>query len=127
MTTHASNTSGHAPVTVLGLGPMGQALAGALLDNGHPTTGWNRSADKAAALVARGAVLAPTIAEAAAASPLSIASVLNYDVVDAVLDAAGEAIKGRAVVSLTSDSPTRPAKPLPGQPAAASTTWTGRS
>lgn len=26
------------PVTVLGLGPMGQALAGALLDAGHAVT-----------------------------------------------------------------------------------------
>ncbi len=44
------------PVTVIGLGPMGQALAGAFLKNGHPTTVWNRSAGKAEALVAQGAM-----------------------------------------------------------------------
>ena len=31
-------------VTVLGLGPMGQALAGAFIKNGHATTVWNRTA-----------------------------------------------------------------------------------
>lgn len=42
-------------VTVLGLGSMGTALAGALLEAGHETTVWNRSAGKDEALVARGA------------------------------------------------------------------------
>ncbi|MFD0853266.1 NAD(P)-binding domain-containing protein, partial [Actinomadura adrarensis] len=31
-----------APVTVVGLGPMGAAMAAAFLANGHPTTVWNR-------------------------------------------------------------------------------------
>lgn len=43
-----------APVTVLGLGPMGQALAGAFLGKGHSTTVWNRTAARGDALVARG-------------------------------------------------------------------------
>jgi 3-hydroxyisobutyrate dehydrogenase-like beta-hydroxyacid dehydrogenase len=30
-------------VTVLGLGPMGQALSAALLDEGYRTTVWNRT------------------------------------------------------------------------------------
>jgi 3-hydroxyisobutyrate dehydrogenase-like beta-hydroxyacid dehydrogenase len=38
-------------VTILGLGAMGSALAAALLDAGHTTTVWNRSAGKAGALV----------------------------------------------------------------------------
>lgn len=33
-------------VTVLGLGAMGTALAGAFLRAGHRITVWNRSADK---------------------------------------------------------------------------------
>lgn len=32
-----------AKVTVLGLGPMGAALASAFLAAGHPTTVWNRT------------------------------------------------------------------------------------
>ena len=31
------------PVTVIGLGPMGQAMARALLAGGHPVTVWNRT------------------------------------------------------------------------------------
>ncbi|MER6901101.1 NAD(P)-binding domain-containing protein, partial [Amycolatopsis sp. NPDC000740] len=42
------------PVTVVGLGSMGRALAGAFLAAGHPTTVWNRTPDKAAPLVAGG-------------------------------------------------------------------------
>ncbi|MGI5208325.1 NAD(P)-binding domain-containing protein [Spirillospora sp. CA-108201] len=41
-------------VAVLGLGEMGGALAGAVLDGGHPTTVWNRTAGKGEALVAKG-------------------------------------------------------------------------
>lgn len=44
------------PVTVVGLGSMGRALAGAFAGAGHPTTVWNRTPAKAAPLVAKGAV-----------------------------------------------------------------------
>lgn len=37
-----------APVTVLGLGPMGRALASAFLAAGHPVTVWNRTPGRAA-------------------------------------------------------------------------------
>ncbi|MFQ6331468.1 NAD(P)-binding domain-containing protein [Nocardia sp. CWNU-33] len=43
------------PVIVIGLGSMGSALAEAFVRAGHPTTVWNRSPEKAASLVARGA------------------------------------------------------------------------
>jgi len=42
-------------VTVIGLGSMGSALAGAVLEAGYPTTVWNRTAGKAEPLVRRGA------------------------------------------------------------------------
>ncbi|RSS80895.1 NAD(P)-dependent oxidoreductase, partial [Streptomyces sp. WAC02707] len=45
-------------VTVLGLGPMGRALAGAFLAAGVRTTVWNRTPGREADLVERGAVLA---------------------------------------------------------------------
>lgn len=51
-------------VSFVGLGRMGQVMAPRLLDAGHELTVYNRSADKAAALVARGAKLATSIAEA---------------------------------------------------------------
>lgn len=43
-------------VTVIGLGPMGQALAAAFLAAGVRTTVWNRTPGKDRELVAAGAV-----------------------------------------------------------------------
>lgn len=98
-------TSAPQPVTVLGLGNMGTALAAALLDRGHPVTLWNRSAQKAASLTDRGARLAATPAEAISASPLVIPCVLDYDALYELLDGATDSLSGRAVVNLTSGSP----------------------
>lgn len=97
--------SGPQPVTVIGLGSMGSALAAALLDRGHPTTVWNRSPHRAVPLVARGARLAGTVTDAMAASPLIIACVLDYESLRAVTEPAAEALAGKAVVNLTSGSP----------------------
>jgi 3-hydroxyisobutyrate dehydrogenase-like beta-hydroxyacid dehydrogenase len=95
------------PVTILGLGPMGQALAGALLQAGHPTTVWNRTPEKAEALVARGAARAQTPAEAVTASALTIACVIDYDAVNAIVRPAAEQLHGRTLVNLTADTPAR--------------------
>ncbi|MER7582327.1 NAD(P)-binding domain-containing protein [Kitasatospora sp. NPDC097691] len=96
-------------VTVLGLGPMGRALAGAFVHAGVRTTVWNRTPGRDAALVAQGAVSATTAEEAVAASELTVICVVNYDASDAVLhrEEVGAALKGRAVVNLTADSPDR--------------------
>jgi 3-hydroxyisobutyrate dehydrogenase-like beta-hydroxyacid dehydrogenase len=93
------------PVTVLGLGAMGRALAGAFLAAGHPTTVWNRSPGRADDLVAAGATDAPTVAAAIAASPLTVVCVLDRPAVEAVFDAAGGALGGTTVVNLTSSTP----------------------
>ncbi|MGO4629882.1 NAD(P)-dependent oxidoreductase [Streptomyces sp. 2RAF24] len=95
----------HTPVTVIGLGQMGAALAGAFLDAGHPTTVYNRTPGKAAPLVERGAVLADTVAGAVAASELVVVCVLDYPAVRALLGPVADALRGRAVVNLTSGSP----------------------
>ncbi|MFD3409553.1 NAD(P)-dependent oxidoreductase [Streptomyces cyaneofuscatus] len=96
-------------VTVIGLGPMGRALAGAFLDAGLRTTVWNRTPGRDRELVERGAVSAPSAEEAVAASALTVVCVVNYDAVDAVLrrDAVAGALKGRTVVNLTADTPGR--------------------
>jgi 3-hydroxyisobutyrate dehydrogenase-like beta-hydroxyacid dehydrogenase len=49
----------------VGLGSMGSAMAGHLVEAGHEVTIWNRSADKARPLVERGARQAATPAETA--------------------------------------------------------------
>ncbi|MET8982960.1 NAD(P)-binding domain-containing protein [Streptomyces sp. NPDC004539] len=96
-------------VTVLGLGPMGRALAGAFLDAGVRTTVWNRTPGRERELAARGAVWAPSVAQAVAASPLTVVCVVNYDAVDSFLrrDAVAEALRGRTVVNLSADTPDR--------------------
>lgn len=96
------------PVAVLGLGPMGRALAGAFLRAGHPTTVWNRTPGKDNELAAAGAVGAASAAQAVAAGELAVVCVLDARAVHAVLDAAGpEALRGRTVLNLSGDTPLR--------------------
>lgn len=89
-------------VTVIGLGGMGSALASALLNAGHQVTVWNRSADKAQALVAEGAKLAASASEAVAASPLTVLCVVDYPTAHAVLQLEGVAamLEGRTLVMM---------------------------
>ncbi|HET6858852.1 MAG TPA: NAD(P)-binding domain-containing protein [Streptomyces sp.] len=101
MTTGAATTGNTATVTVIGLGEMGTALAGAFLDGGHPTTVWNRTPEKAEALVAKGARRAATVRDAVAASTLVVVSVKGNETARALLESAGDALDGRAVVNLT--------------------------
>ncbi|MFJ1810175.1 MULTISPECIES: NAD(P)-dependent oxidoreductase [unclassified Streptomyces] len=96
-------------VTVLGLGPMGRALAGAFLDAGVRTTVWNRTPGRAEEPAGRGAVVARTAEEAVGASGLIVVCVRDYDAVDAVLrqEPVTAALKGRTVVNLSADTPAR--------------------
>ncbi len=95
------------PVTVLGLGDMGRSLARAFLAAGHPTTVWNRSPEKGEDVVALGAVRAASAHEAVRASGLVVVCLVDYDASDAVLEPLAEALKGRVLVNLTSDTPAR--------------------
>ncbi|WPO73491.1 NAD(P)-dependent oxidoreductase [Streptomyces sp. KN37] len=90
------------PVTVIGLGLMGQALAAAFLKAGHPTTVWNRTAAKADQLVSEGASLAPSIAAALKASPLTVLCVTDYEAVRELLGASDVDLDGTTLVNLTS-------------------------
>ncbi|MER5321044.1 NAD(P)-dependent oxidoreductase [Streptosporangium roseum] len=105
MTSHTEQPA----ITVLGLGPMGRALAGAFLDAGLRTTVWNRTPGRDRELVERGAVSAPSPEEAVTASRLTVICVVNYDAVDAIArrGAVTDALKGRTVVNLTADTPDR--------------------
>ncbi|MEV6393963.1 NAD(P)-binding domain-containing protein [Streptomyces sp. NPDC051907] len=93
------------PVTVLGLGPMGQALVSAFLAAGHSATVWNRTPGRADGLVENGAVEAGTAAEAIAASDLVVICVLDYEAVRAVVAPHAAALKGRTLVNLTAGTP----------------------
>lgn len=93
------------PVTVVGLGNMGQALAAAYLAAGHPVTVWNRSADKADRLVSKGAVRAETAAEAVAASGMIVVCLSTYEVVRSTLMPLETELAGRFIVNLTTGTP----------------------
>ncbi|MCI2418482.1 NAD(P)-binding domain-containing protein [Saccharopolyspora sp. K220] len=92
------------PVTLIGLGPMGQAMVDALLTGGHPVTVWNRTASRADGVVARGAVRAATPAEAVRASELVILSLTDYQAMHDILGPV-EDLSGRVIVNLSSDTP----------------------
>ncbi|TFV56710.1 NAD(P)-dependent oxidoreductase [Mycobacterium sp. PS03-16] len=92
-------------ISVLGLGPMGQALVGALLDAGCPVTVWNRTPARAERVRARGAQWADSPAAAVAAGDLTLINVVDQGVLDALVAAAGDAVRGRVVIGLTAATP----------------------
>jgi 3-hydroxyisobutyrate dehydrogenase-like beta-hydroxyacid dehydrogenase len=92
-----------APLTLLGAGAMGTALARAWLAAGHPVTVWNRTPARARALAAEGATVAASAAEAVAASRLVVACLLDDASVGETLD--GTHLTGRDLVNLTTGTP----------------------
>ena len=73
------------PVTFLGLGTMGGAMAANLARAGFPVTAWNRSPGRAPDLVGLGVTMAATPAIAAAASTIVVICVSDTPDVEAVL------------------------------------------
>jgi len=92
-------------VTVIGLGNMGSALARALVENSHTVTVWNRSPEKAAPLEEIGALLAPHVDAAVAASPLIILCVTNYAAARQILNGSEGGFSGKLLVQLSSGTP----------------------
>ncbi|KOY59109.1 MULTISPECIES: NAD(P)-dependent oxidoreductase [unclassified Streptomyces] len=97
------NTVTKRPLTLLGLGDMGTALARTWLAAGHPLTVWNRTAAKAEALAAEGAAVAASPAEAVAANGLVVLCLLDDASVGSVLD--GIDLTGKDLVDLTTGTP----------------------
>ncbi|MEU1002839.1 NAD(P)-dependent oxidoreductase [Streptomyces tibetensis] len=91
------------PLTLLGTGAMGTALARVWLAAGHEVTVWNRTAARAEALAAEGARVAASAAEAVAANRLVIACLLDDTSVGEALD--GISLAGRDLVNLTTGTP----------------------
>ncbi|MFF1511477.1 NAD(P)-dependent oxidoreductase [Streptomyces sp. NPDC058326] len=97
------NIAVKSPVTLLGLGAMGTALARTWLAAGHPLTVWNRTRARADALAAEGAKAADSASAAVAASPLVIVCLLDDDSVGTALD--GVDLTGKDLVNLTTTTP----------------------
>ena len=93
------------PVTVIGLGPMGQAMARTFIDAGHPTTVFNRTPGKADELVRSGARQADSASDALAASDVIVLSLTHYQAMYDLLDAATDQLVGKTLVNLSSDTP----------------------
>ncbi|WP_227982294.1 NAD(P)-dependent oxidoreductase [Nocardia spumae] len=92
-------------VSVLGLGAMGRALAGAALRAGHRVPVWNRTAGKDTDLVTAGARHTATPAAAISGSDLVIVCLLDHASVHSVLDPIAAELSDVAVVNLTSTTP----------------------
>jgi 3-hydroxyisobutyrate dehydrogenase-like beta-hydroxyacid dehydrogenase len=105
MTDSTAEHAQSAPVTVLGLGPMGRALAGAFLAAGHPVTVWNRTPGKAADLHGRGAAIADSVQAAVHAGQVIVACLIDHDAVRVTLDQPLAGWQGRPLVNLTSGEP----------------------
>jgi 3-hydroxyisobutyrate dehydrogenase/2-hydroxy-3-oxopropionate reductase len=84
-------------IAVVGLGAMGSRIAGRLLDAGYEVVVWNRTAEKAAPLVERGATLAESPADAAARAEALITMVAD----PLAFDSVGSALADGASEKLT--------------------------
>lgn len=93
------------PVTVIGLGSMGSALARAFVLAGHTTTVWNRTAAKAEPLVAAGARAARSIEDAVGASPLVVTCLTDFALTQHALEPAVPRLAGRDLITLNTGSP----------------------
>lgn len=84
-------------VTVVGTGAIGGAVTRVLLKGGYDVTVWNRTAARAAGLVAEGAVRAGSLQEAVSASPLVLLTLTDHAAVRQCLarvDLSGQRIVG---------------------------------
>lgn len=90
-------------LTLIGLGPMGQAMARRYLAADYAVTVWNRTPSRADEAVSLGAVLAETPADAVAAGGPVLLSLTDYQ---AMYDILGPIdLAGRTIVNLGSDTP----------------------
>lgn len=93
----------------VGLGEMGRRIAGRLLDGGHTLHLWNRTAAKADALVARGAMLAESPAAAARAAEVVFTMVADPAALQAVTDGPAGVLAGLGEATLVELSTVGPA------------------
>ncbi|OMB85986.1 6-phosphogluconate dehydrogenase [Mycolicibacterium conceptionense] len=83
---------------------MGSELARTAMNAGHETLVWNRTAERAAALVAEGATAAADPAQALDAD-LIVVCLFDQASVHEVLDSVADQLAGRRMVNLTTTSP----------------------
>ena len=95
------------PVTVVGAGKMGSALARALLAGGYDVKVWNRTPARAEPLRDAGATIAGSLEDAMATSDVTLMNVANQAVVSELLEAADarRTLRGKTLIQLTTGTP----------------------
>jgi 3-hydroxyisobutyrate dehydrogenase-like beta-hydroxyacid dehydrogenase len=101
------NTTANSPVTVIGAGLMGSALARAFIKQGHATTVWNRTPAKLQPLAELGARIASSPSDAVSASEVIVLILNDYTTARDVLRQAEVArrLRGKTLVQMASGSP----------------------
>ncbi len=94
-------------VALFGTGLMGAPLARRLLDAGYRVVVWNRTAEKAAPLVAKGALLADSPAQAVASAQVLITWLSDQAAIQEVLFPAERAslLEGRTLLQMATIGP----------------------
>jgi 3-hydroxyisobutyrate dehydrogenase-like beta-hydroxyacid dehydrogenase len=93
------------PVSVLGLGNMGSALAAAFVSSGQRVTVWNRTPARMEPLREKGAACASGVRGAFDASPVVVLCAGDHSTGQELLEQADESVRGRTVISLTAGAP----------------------
>ena len=88
-------------VSVIGLGDMGSALARSLLESGYSVSVWNRSGEKAEPLIAAGAELAASAADAIIASPATITCITSHDRTIELIEGIKIPLDGKTIIELS--------------------------
>ena len=89
----------------VGIGLMGEPMAGRLLDAGHTVTVFNRTVSKTEGLVERGAKLAASAETALVAADVTFLVLADADACRAVLNEDGERLDGRLIVNMSTVAP----------------------
>ena len=93
-------------VAVLGLGSMGSRIAARLLDSGRRVVVWNRTAERAEELVARGAEAADTPALAVGDVDVVVTMLKDSDALQSVVDRIVQALRpGQTLVEMSTVGP----------------------
>ncbi|EJP28414.1 NADP oxidoreductase coenzyme F420-dependent [Haemophilus sputorum HK 2154] len=92
----------------VGLGQMGSPMVGHLLHAGFEVEVYNRSPEKAQAVVEKGALLAPNVETVAQNNDVLFLMVSDYPAIESLLTLAVlAALKGKVVVNMSTVSPTQ--------------------
>ena len=92
-------------VSVIGLGPMGVAMARTFLSAGHKVTVWNRTHSKADVLLKVGAIKTESVGDCVNSSPLTVVCLNNYGTTGRLLERADANLGERTIVQLGTGTP----------------------